>query len=597
MLAPNGVEEERGPGYVEYAIYGGEGELPELGEIEAATGDGLVEVISTEVPDDWADRWQDFHKPLLVGGRLWLRPSWEEPREDVDRPGRRSRPRLRHRRPPDHPALPRAAARAGGGGRGRRSAHRSRHRLRRAGDRRREARLGPGPRLRPRGAGARGRSGERRGQRRRGRAWSTSTCASASLPSPRRRSPTSPPRSSARSPPSWLRRGAGGGLVGASPLLLRRVLPRLPPHARLLGPAPLRARRGRRRLRRLRPRRGRPPPRGRLGRAAAASRLSAFCRRVEYLSRRCWRRSPATASASSFTSSPSCSPSGRPSATRCSSRSRRSIPQATPALMAGVQKIGPLPGQPGHDRPAPRRHLPARRQAPGRASEAFIAVGFVAILALFGLQHGFFQPQVRKAKELAERDLQSGDALSDEFLAVSQRIGQVGTLAGLIVVVTIFFMVVQTLTPLSVPAPQLDASLPIAMFDSGVGGLTVLHECLVSLPEEDFVYLGDTAMFPYGTRDPDRLRERIGRDRRAAARRWGQAAGDRLQHGDLDRRGRGARGCRGARGGGRPRGRAAGRDRGGDHRQRPGRRAGDAEHGRRAAPTAARWKSRAARSR
>ncbi len=49
------------------------------------------------------------------------------------------------------------------------------------------------------------------------------------------------------------------------------------------------------------------------------------------------------------------------------------------------------------------------------------------------------------------------------------------------------------------------------MFDSGVGGLTVLHECLVSLPEEDFIYLGDTAMFPYGTRDPDRLRERIGR--------------------------------------------------------------------------------------
>jgi glutamate racemase len=49
------------------------------------------------------------------------------------------------------------------------------------------------------------------------------------------------------------------------------------------------------------------------------------------------------------------------------------------------------------------------------------------------------------------------------------------------------------------------------MFDSGVGGLTVLHECLVSLPEEDFLYLGDTAMFPYGSRDPDRLRERIAR--------------------------------------------------------------------------------------
>jgi glutamate racemase len=48
------------------------------------------------------------------------------------------------------------------------------------------------------------------------------------------------------------------------------------------------------------------------------------------------------------------------------------------------------------------------------------------------------------------------------------------------------------------------------MFDSGVGGLTVLHECLVSLPQEDFVYLGDTEWFPYGTRDPRLLRERIG---------------------------------------------------------------------------------------
>ncbi|HEY5976707.1 MAG TPA: 50S ribosomal protein L11 methyltransferase [Solirubrobacterales bacterium] len=80
VLAPNGVEEEHGPGYVEYAIYGGEGELPELGELEAAAGDGLVEVVATEVPDDWADRWQDFHKPLLIGERIWLRPSWEEPR-------------------------------------------------------------------------------------------------------------------------------------------------------------------------------------------------------------------------------------------------------------------------------------------------------------------------------------------------------------------------------------------------------------------------------------------------------------------------------------------------------------------------------------
>jgi glutamate racemase len=45
------------------------------------------------------------------------------------------------------------------------------------------------------------------------------------------------------------------------------------------------------------------------------------------------------------------------------------------------------------------------------------------------------------------------------------------------------------------------------MFDSGVGGLTVLHECLVSLPHEDFVYLGDSARFPYGTRERDELVE------------------------------------------------------------------------------------------
>jgi ribosomal protein L11 methyltransferase len=80
QLAPGGVEEEHGGDYVEYAIYGAKGELPALGELEAATGEGLVEVASTEVPEDWADRWRDFHRPILVGGRLWVRPSWEPPR-------------------------------------------------------------------------------------------------------------------------------------------------------------------------------------------------------------------------------------------------------------------------------------------------------------------------------------------------------------------------------------------------------------------------------------------------------------------------------------------------------------------------------------
>jgi glutamate racemase len=44
------------------------------------------------------------------------------------------------------------------------------------------------------------------------------------------------------------------------------------------------------------------------------------------------------------------------------------------------------------------------------------------------------------------------------------------------------------------------------VFDSGVGGLTVLHECLVTMPNEDFVYLGDHARLPYGPRPLPEIR-------------------------------------------------------------------------------------------
>jgi glutamate racemase len=47
---------------------------------------------------------------------------------------------------------------------------------------------------------------------------------------------------------------------------------------------------------------------------------------------------------------------------------------------------------------------------------------------------------------------------------------------------------------------------PLGVFDSGVGGLTVLHECLVTMPHEDFVYLGDHARLPYGPRPLDEIR-------------------------------------------------------------------------------------------
>src|ERR671936_2740669 len=53
-------------------------------------------------------------------------------------------------------------------------------------------------------------------------------------------------------------------------------------------------------------------------------------------------------------------------------------------------------------------------------------------------------------------------------------------------------------------------SRPIGVFDSGTGGLTVLHECLVTMPGEDFLYLGDHARLPYGPRPLDEVRRFAG---------------------------------------------------------------------------------------
>jgi len=118
------------------------------------------------------------------------------------------------------------------------------------------------------------------------------------------------------------------------------------------------------------------------------------------------------------------------------------FPRATPGLLAGVQKTDRYLVNPGLI-VVLLAGVYLLIDGPWEASEAFISVGFVAIFALLGLQHGFFRPHTARARELAERDLKAGDALSDEFMALSQRIGQVGTLAGLIVVVAIFFMVVK----------------------------------------------------------------------------------------------------------------------------------------------------------
>jgi uncharacterized membrane protein len=77
------------------------------------------------------------------------------------------------------------------------------------------------------------------------------------------------------------------------------------------------------------------------------------------------------------------------------------------------------------------------------AGESFVTVGFIAIIVLFGMAHGFFRPQTRQALELAERDLGQGDTLSPEYEAISKKLETGGKIAGLIVVIAIFFMVVQ----------------------------------------------------------------------------------------------------------------------------------------------------------
>jgi ribosomal protein L11 methyltransferase len=77
-LAPEGVEEVQLPdGAVEFAVYGSPGELPMLSAVRAVAKGALVEVRTQEVGEDWADRWREFHRPLVLEGRMTVRPPWE----------------------------------------------------------------------------------------------------------------------------------------------------------------------------------------------------------------------------------------------------------------------------------------------------------------------------------------------------------------------------------------------------------------------------------------------------------------------------------------------------------------------------------------
>src|SRR5207237_5668355 len=58
--------------------------------------------------------------------------------------------------------------------------------------------------------------------------------------------------------------------------------------------------------------------------------------------------------------------------------------------------------------------------------------------------------------------------------------------------------------------PPDGAAAPIGVFDSGVGGLSVLREIRQLLPSEDLIYVADSAHCPYGAKSPDAIRERAG---------------------------------------------------------------------------------------
>lgn len=86
-LVPAGLEErDEGGDVVEYVIYGAPGELPAMPDVRAAAGASLVDVSTSEVPDDWAERWKAFHRPVEVTGalgRVRVRPPWEPQEGDA----------------------------------------------------------------------------------------------------------------------------------------------------------------------------------------------------------------------------------------------------------------------------------------------------------------------------------------------------------------------------------------------------------------------------------------------------------------------------------------------------------------------------------
>jgi hypothetical protein len=116
-------------------------------------------------------------------------------------------------------------------------------------------------------------------------------------------------------------------------------------------------------------------------------------------------------------------------------------PRSAPALIAGMRKIDRLLVNPGMVLLLIAGIvLLATSDSYWKGSQFFVVWGFIAIIALFGIQHGFFGPQMARLQEIADKDAAAGDTLSPEFGASSQKIAQVGAATGVLIVVTVFIM-------------------------------------------------------------------------------------------------------------------------------------------------------------
>jgi Predicted integral membrane protein (DUF2269) len=117
-------------------------------------------------------------------------------------------------------------------------------------------------------------------------------------------------------------------------------------------------------------------------------------------------------------------------------------PRAAPALIEGMRRVDRYLVNPGMVLLLIAGVvLLADSSSLWKGSQFFVVWGFIAIIALFGVQHGFFGPRMAKLQEIADRDLQSGDSFSAEFETESRLIAQVGAATGVLIVLTVFFMV------------------------------------------------------------------------------------------------------------------------------------------------------------